>query len=82
MRLVGSHTLDGSGTSGSFVDANLSNGTPFFSFQPQNIWGQINMNTARPLIVISGTTVSWSYSPSGASQGYFPIPGTIFYGIY
>lgn len=81
-RFVGSHVLDGTVPNGAFSDPLLTNGTPFFTFQPQQLWGFVNSNTAFPTITVSGITISWSYSPSGASSGYLAVSGTVYYGVY
>jgi hypothetical protein len=80
-KICGVATLPNPATNGAFTDPNLSNGTPWLSFQPTAIWGFINMDVSRPIFTISGNTISWTYSP-GATGNNFKIVGTLFYGVY
>lgn len=79
-RFVGSAVVDGSGN-GSATNANLAAGTPWYVFQPSQLWGFINMDVSRPIFSLSGNTISWTYSP-GAGAHNSRIPGTLFYGVY
>lgn len=78
-RFLGSRSL--AGDSGSLTDANLLQGTPFYIFQPAGLFYHISGDAARPVINISGSTLSWSYS-GGVTQYHINVPGTLFYGVY
>ena len=62
-------------------DSRLAAGTPWFVFPPTEIWGFINVDVSRLIFSISGTTISWQYSP-GAGMHNMQIKGTLFYGVY
>lgn len=79
-RIKGQVKLDGSGSSGS-VAVNLSDGTPFFSFQPDFLFKHINANSPPPQITVNANGVSWVYSNSAGSY-FYPVSGWIFYGVF
>lgn len=78
-RMLGSQYIDG--TAGSLMDANLAQGEPFAVFQPEQLFNHISGDSPRPNIIISGNTISWSYSPAVNSY-HKPIKGWMFYGVY
>lgn len=65
---------------GSVTDPNLLQGTPFYAFQQEGIWGFVTMNVLRPNFSVSGSTISWTYSAS-SGQNPYTIKGNLFYGI-
>jgi hypothetical protein len=71
------------GQSGYTTDPNIgsSGGQPFTLFQPTTLFQHISGDAPRPVIVVSGNTISWTYS--GAVNNYHaPIPGWLFWGVY
>lgn len=81
-RVLGSQYIDGIGSdgSGSLMDTNLSQGEPFAIFQPEGLFNPISGDSPRPNIIISGNTISWSYSPA-ATNYHKPVRGMMFYGV-
>jgi len=73
--------LQVTGTNGAKADPRLAGGTPFYSFQPDKIWGFINMDVSRPIFTIDNSGISWVYSP-GSGTHNFKIQGTVFYGVW
>ncbi|MFM0498159.1 hypothetical protein [Paraburkholderia caledonica] len=71
-RIKGSHYLDGNGGS---VGMDLSDGTPFWSFQPDFLFAHINGNSPVPVVSISSTGVSWTYSTPPTQSFLVPIKG-------
>jgi hypothetical protein len=78
-RIVGAVAVDPTSPARSIVIP--AGGSPFYNFQPSFIWGFINMDVSRPNFSLSGSTLSWSWSP-GAGTNNKQITGTLFYGIY
>jgi len=79
-RIKGSVYIPNNGLSGSQA-ADLSGGTPFFSFQPDFLFMHINANSPPPQISISSTGVSWVFSGSAGSF-FYPVSGWLFYGVF
>jgi hypothetical protein len=79
-RFVGSYTIDTTQASGSVTDAGLLHGDVWYSFQPTQIWGFINMDVSRPVFTVSGDTISWTYSAANGTNN-MRIPGVVFYGV-
>lgn len=77
-RVLGSVSIN---QAGSLSDGNLSQGTPFVIFQQAGVWYHISGDTALPQFIISGTTISWSYS-NGVTGNHTNVPGTMFYGVF
>ena len=70
-----------SGAPGS-IPVDLSNGTPFWSFQPDRLFFHISQETAPPIITIDSSGVYWTYS-SGSGLPYIQyVQGTIIYGVF
>lgn len=69
-----------SGTAGS-VAVNMTDGTPFWSFQPDFLYAHISNETPPPIITVDGNGVYWTYSGSGGSYNK-PITGWVYYGVY
>lgn len=63
------------------VGANLSDGTPWWSFMPEFLFKHISMNAPVPIIDIDANGVRWRYSTT--SDGYrTPVQGWLVYGVY
>lgn len=77
-RVLGTRYIDG--TAGSLMDENLTQGEAFAVFQPEGLFYHISGDAPRPMIVISGNTILWSYS-AAASSHHTPVKGTMFYGV-
>jgi hypothetical protein len=77
-RVLGTRSIT---QAGSLSDPNLSQGTPFYIFQQAGVFYHISGDTALPNFVISGNTISWSYSAASGSH-HTNVPGTLFYGVY
>jgi hypothetical protein len=80
-RFKGSLYLDGKIQSGTQA-ADLSSGTPFWSFLPDFLFMHINGNSPVPVVSISSTGVSWAYSSPPTQSYLYPIAGWIFYGVF
>jgi len=78
-RIKGSQQITGG--SGS-ISMDLSSGTPFWSFQPDFLFMHINGNSPVPVVSISSTGISWTYSPPPTTSYLYPITGWLFWGVY
>jgi hypothetical protein len=78
-RVLGSTFING--TSGALGDGNLIQGQSFAIFQPSVLFQHISGDAPRPVITISGTTISWTYS-GAASSHHTPVQGWLFYGVF
>lgn len=64
------------------VLVDLSDGTPFWSFQPDQLFFHISQETAPPIISIDARGVYWTYSSiAGMAHGEY-VKGTLIYGVY
>ncbi|MEM5325162.1 hypothetical protein VSR34_00940 [Paraburkholderia sp. JHI2823] len=78
-RIKGIKRIEGS--NGSYP-VDLSDGTPFWSFQPDQLYFHISNETASPIITIDANGVYWAYSSlSGLTYGK-PVKGTLIVGVY
>lgn len=60
----------------------LSDGTPFWSFQPDRLYFHISNQTVSPIITIDANGVYWTYSStSGLSYPNY-VRGTLIVGVY
>jgi len=64
------------------VSADLSDGTPFWSFQPDFLFAHISYQTPPPIITITSSGVSWTYSSTAGMNHPNPIKGTLIFGVY
>lgn len=72
-----------SGSAGSLSNAGLSQGTPFVSFTPSEIFGTITGQIISPTFSFSGNTMSWVYPPAGANLAAPAVKsGWAIYGIF
>ncbi|MDN7743032.1 hypothetical protein [Burkholderia multivorans] len=62
--------------------ADLSGGSPFWSFMPDWLFQHISMNAPVPVVDIDATGVRWRYSTDGSSSYRTPVPGWLIYGVY
>lgn len=69
------------GFAGSY-SADLSGGTPFYSFQPDRLFYQINNQTPCPIFTLSSSGISWTYSSSAGLNYVYPITGNVFVGVF
>jgi hypothetical protein len=81
-RVVGAVYISGAPNSSGSVAADLSSGTPFYSFQPDQLYFHISNDTPPPNIFVNANGCGWSYSPSGGTSYTHTISGWCFYGVY
>ena len=80
-RIKGSTYVSGApGSSGSLA-ADLSDGDPVYSFQPDQLLYHISGDTPPPRFTLSSSGVSWQYSPSGGTPYTHTISGWLFVGV-
>jgi hypothetical protein len=60
----------------------MSDGTPFYSFQPDQMFFHISNQTPPPIITLSSTGVTWVYSSTTGMNYPNPIKGMLFLGVY
>lgn len=70
-----------SGTNGSF-GVDLSDGTPFWSFQPDQLYFHISNETASPIFTTDANGVYWSYSDTSGQPYARTVSGTLIVGVY
>lgn len=78
-RIKGTAQLKGQGGS---VVCDMSDGTPFWSFQPDFLYAHVSQQTPPPIITISSTGISWTYSSTAGMNYPNPITGWLFFGVY
>lgn len=69
------------GSAGS-MGADLSDGVPWWSFQPDFLFAHISNETPPPIVSINSGGVSWTYSSTAGMNYPNPITGWIFFGVY
>lgn len=69
------------GGSGHYA-VDLSDGEPFWSFQPDFLFAHINGNTPVPVVTISATGAVWTYTAAPTQSYLNPITGWLFVGVY
>jgi hypothetical protein len=80
-RVLGTVSINGS--AGSLLNAGLSQGTPFVSFSPSEIFGTVTGQIISPTFSFSGNSMSWVYPPGGANIAAPAIKvGWAIYGIF
>ncbi|MGF6757273.1 hypothetical protein [Paraburkholderia sp. GAS42] len=62
--------------------ADLSDGTPFYSFQPDFLFAHISNQTPPPIFTINANGISWVYSSTAGMNNPNPITGYVFYGVF
>ncbi|MBW9107771.1 hypothetical protein [Paraburkholderia phenoliruptrix] len=78
-RMKGMARVDG------FADAraiDLSDGTPFYSFQPDFLFAHIDNQTPPPIFTINSSGISWTYSSTAGMNNPHPLTGYVFYGVF
>lgn len=79
-RVLGIAYISGNG---SLSNAGLSQGSPFVSFSPSEIFGTIGGQIISPTFSFSGTTLSWVYPAAGGSLAAPAVKtGWAIYGIW
>jgi len=78
-RIVGAVQLKGFNGQ---MSADLSSGTPFWSFQPDFLFAHTTQQTPPPIITIDSNGVSWMYSSTSGLNYAKPITGWLFYGVF
>lgn len=64
------------------VTADLSQGTPFYSFQPDFLFAHVSQQTPPPIFVITASGISWTYSSTSGMNYPRPVTGWVFYGVF
>jgi hypothetical protein len=78
-RIVGSARV--TGTNGNAV-ADLSQGTPFYSFQPDFLFKHVNQITPPPMFTINAGGITWVYDTDGGTTNRYPVTGWVFFGVF
>lgn len=78
-RIVGSARV--AGTNGG-VGADLSQGTPFYSFQPDFLFKHVSQITPPPVFTINASGISWIYDTDGGTTNRYPVTGMVFFGVF
>ncbi|AOJ72242.1 hypothetical protein WS81_26060 [Burkholderia sp. MSMB2040] len=69
------------GSAGSY-NIDLSDGTPFWSFQPDFLFRHIAGKNPIPTVTVTSTGISWTYSSPDLPGYVYPITGYLFVGVY
>lgn len=77
-RIKGIQPVSGPGA----VPVNFTDGTPFWSFQPDQQFFHISNETASPIFTIAATSLSWTYSSTAGLNSARLITGNVIYGVY
>ncbi|MGF6771121.1 hypothetical protein P3T18_003600 [Paraburkholderia sp. GAS199] len=64
------------------VVCDMSDGTPFYSFQPDFLYKHISNQTPPPIFTITTSGISWTYSSTAGLSFPNPITGMVFFGVY
>ena len=64
------------------VASDLSDGTPFWSFQPDFLYKHISNQTPPPIVSINASGISWTYSSTAGMNAPNPITGWLFWGVF
>lgn len=79
-RLKGVFQVSG-GVSNETHALDLSDGTPFYSFQPDRLFYHISGDTPPPIFTVDATGISWVYN-NGATAFTHRITGWVYVGVY
>jgi hypothetical protein len=60
----------------------MSDGTPFWSFQPDQLFFHISNETASPIINIDSNGIYWTYSSTAGLNFAKYVKGTVMFGVY
>jgi hypothetical protein len=77
-RVRGVQRVAGAGS----VAVNFSDGTPFWSFQPDQQFFHISNETVPPIFSATATSLSWTYSSAAGLNFAVLITGNVIYGVY
>jgi hypothetical protein len=64
------------------VTADLSQGTPFYSFQPDFLFKHVSQITPPPMFTINSTGISWVYDTDGGSTTGIRLRAGCFTGCF
>ncbi|MGF6697860.1 hypothetical protein OKW38_002472 [Paraburkholderia sp. MM5496-R1] len=64
------------------VACDMSDGIPFWSFQPDFMFAHISNQTPPPIITIDSNGIYWTYSSTSGLNYPNPITGWLFFGVY
>lgn len=78
-RIKGAIQLTGANGS---VASDLSDGTPFWSFQPDFLYKHISNQTPPPIVSINSGGISWTYSSTAGLNFPNPVTGWLFWGVF
>ncbi|OWJ59139.1 hypothetical protein BWU74_18155 [Paraburkholderia caledonica] len=78
-RIVGMAPVQGFNAS---VSADLSQGTPFYSFQPDFLFKHVNQVTPPPMFTINAGGITWVYDTDGGTNYRYPVTGLVFFGVF
>lgn len=77
-RIKGIQVVSGSGA----VPVDFTDGTPFWSFQPDQQFFHISNETASPIFTVTASSLSWTYSSTAGLTQARLITGNVIYGVY
>jgi hypothetical protein len=60
----------------------LSDGAPFYSFQPDRLFFHISNETASPIFTINAGGVSWTYSSTAGLNFAQLVTGNLIFGVF
>lgn len=78
-RIKGITPVDG--FNGSYL-VDLSDGTPFWSFQPGQLFFHISNETASPIFTADANGVYWTYSSTSGLTYAQAVKGVLIVGVY
>lgn len=78
-RIVGMAPVQGFSAA---VSADLSQGTPFYSFQPDFLYKHVSQITPPPMFTINAGGISWVYDMDGGTTNRYPVTGLVFFGVF
>ncbi|MEX3918255.1 hypothetical protein AB4Y43_18765 [Paraburkholderia sp. BR10872] len=77
-RIKGIVPIDGFPSS---YPVDLSDGTPFWSFMPEQLFFHISNQTASPIITIDANGVYWTYSSTAGLNYAKAVKGSLIVGV-
>jgi hypothetical protein len=78
-RIKGMKYIDGN--PGSYP-LDLSDGTPFWSFIPEQLYFHISNETASPIITVDANGAYWTYSSTSGLNYAKAVKGNLIVGVY
>lgn len=64
------------------ISVDLSDGTPFWAFQPDQLYFHISNQTVSPVFSANANGLSWTYSSTAGTQYAVAVKGTLIYGVF